>query len=93
MSDISWAENSQVHEVELHYVPGIFHEKAYATAEAQTMWGGLACAILEPFPQTHELVLREGQRGLFDTVFKTSSHAAPRRLQFVRNLLRKLSEI
>jgi hypothetical protein len=93
MRAANWAACPNVHEVELDYVPGIFHEKAYDTAEARTMWGGLACAILEPFPRTHELVMRECQRGLFETVLKNSSHAPRRRFQLVRNLLRKLSEI
>jgi hypothetical protein len=63
--------------VDLDFVPGIYHQHAYDTADARSMWGGFACAYLTPEPRTHRLEVRESQRGLFEAVKAVSAHAAP----------------
>lgn len=93
MRTANWAACEFVHHVEIDYIPGIFHEKAYDTAEARTMWGGFACAVMESSPRAHDLVVKEGQQGLFSTMRKNSSHAAGswrRRLCGLATRLRRL---
>lgn len=70
----SWDSSSFVQWVELDFIPGIYHHKAYDTAAARTMWGGFACAILEPNPRHGELLVQASQQGLFDAVYQNSSH-------------------
>lgn len=73
----SWADSPYVHAVELDFVPGIYHENAYDTAAARTMWGGFACAVLQPYPRKGALQISASQQGLFDAVYRVSSHSAP----------------
>jgi hypothetical protein len=72
-----WAVSPHVQWVDLDFVPGIYHQHAYDTADARSMWGGFACAYLTPEPRTHRLEVRESQRGLFEAVKAVSAHAAP----------------
>jgi len=70
-----WAASPHVQWVDLDFVPGIYHEHAYDTADARSMWGGFACAVLGPTERQGPLEVRESQRGLFDAVRMVSSHA------------------
>lgn len=72
-----WAASPYVQWVDLDFVPGIYHQHAYDTADARTMWGGFASAYLTPEPRAQGLVVRESQRGLFEAVKAVSAHAAP----------------
>jgi hypothetical protein len=70
----NWSQSPYVHEVELDFIPGVYHQVAYDTAEARSMWGGFACAILEPQQRTGRLEVKESQKGLYDAVFLVSAH-------------------
>ncbi|MEX0802092.1 MAG: class I SAM-dependent methyltransferase [Candidatus Binatia bacterium] len=75
MKEARWSDNKHVHYVELDFTVGNFHAKAYDTAEAGSMWGGFACAVLEPHERRHELVVEERQKAVFDAVFPLSVYA------------------
>jgi hypothetical protein len=75
MREAGWHANPNVHYVELDFTVGNFHAKAHDTAEAGSMWGGFACAVLEPHERTHELVIEERQRAVFEAVFPLSVYA------------------
>jgi hypothetical protein len=77
MRRADWARNPFVHYVELDFILGIYHAKAFDTAEAKSMWGGLACAVMEPFARCDELVIGESQRELFEAVLPVSRHCRP----------------
>ncbi|HOY28435.1 MAG TPA: class I SAM-dependent methyltransferase [Flavobacteriales bacterium] len=69
----SWSASPYVHMVDLDFIPGIYHEHAYDTAPARSMWGGFACAVLEPVERKGPLEVRESQRGLFEAVRAAST--------------------
>jgi cephalosporin hydroxylase len=70
-----WEKNPYVHYVELDFTTGNFHPIAHDTASAGSMWGGLACAILEPWKRTGDLVIGQRQQAVFDAVFPHSCYA------------------
>jgi hypothetical protein len=88
----NWQGSLYVHEVEIDYIPGVYHQHAYDTAAARTMWGGFACALLKPEPRKGDLVISQRQQGLFEAVLLQSSHAPQRRtlLQRVKTRARTL---
>jgi hypothetical protein len=73
-----WRLCPYVHEVEIDYIPGVYHHHAYDTAGSRTMWGGFACALLKPDPRQGDLRISQRQQGLFEAVLLQSSHC-PRR--------------
>ncbi len=75
MKEAKWHDDRHVHYVELDFTVGNFHAKAHDTAEPGSMWGGFACAVLEPHERTHELVIQERQRAVFDSVYPLSAYA------------------
>jgi hypothetical protein len=80
MRAADWNRCPFVHSVELDFIPGIYHAKSYDKAEARTMWGGFACAILDPMHRKEALEVSESQRELFEAVYSVSAHApAPQR--------------
>lgn len=79
MRDARWDDCPFVHRVELDFIPGIFHENAFDTAEARTMWGGFAYAVLEPIQRNGALTIGESQKGLFEAVHSVSAHIPYRR--------------
>jgi hypothetical protein len=85
-----WANCPFVHEVELDFIPGIYHYHAYDTAEPRSMWGGLASALLLPEKRTGELVIQESQRELFDVIRQNSQYrfdgCGPVRRRLLRGL-------
>jgi len=88
----NWQLCPYVHEIEIDFIPGVYHQQAYDTAAARTMWGGFACALLQPRPRQGDLVISQRQRGLFEAVLKQSSHVSPRpsKLQRAKAHLRPL---
>jgi hypothetical protein len=87
-----WRHCRFVHELEIDFIPGVYHQDTYDTAAARTMWGGFACALLKPEPREGELVISQRQQGLFDAVLLQSSHASLQRnlFQRVKSRLRTL---
>ena len=79
-----WELCPYVHEVEIDYIPGVYHQQAYDTAAPRTMWGGFACALLKPESRKGDLVISQRQQGLFDAVRLQSSHAPQQRNLFQR---------
>jgi hypothetical protein len=75
----NWQLCPHVHELEIDYIPGVYHQHAYDTAAARTMWGGFACALLKPEPRQGDLVISQRQQGLFVAVLLQTSHAPQRR--------------
>jgi len=86
----NWQGCPYVHEMEIDYIPGVYHQHAYDTAAARTMWGGFACALLKSKPRNGDLVISQRQQGLFEAVLLQSSHApgSPSLLQRVKGSLR-----
>lgn len=74
----NWQLHPHVHELEIDYIPGVYHQQAYDTAAARTMWGGFACALLKPEPRQGDLVISQRQKGLFEAVLLQSSHVLRR---------------
>jgi cephalosporin hydroxylase len=85
-----WGKSPYVHSVELDYVPGIYHEHAYDTAQARSMWGGFARAILRSAPRQGPLDIEQSQQGLFNAVYAVSSH---RPLSFMQRVKRRLTRV
>ncbi len=77
MRNAKWNRCPYVQSVEIDFIPGVYHQVAFDMAPARTMWGGFACAVLEPIPRKGDLIVSEAQRGLFDAVFEQSAHKAP----------------
>lgn len=72
----NWNACPYVQEVEIDFVPGAYFEFAYDTAEARSMWGGLACAIVDSKPRVGDLCIGAQQQGLFDAAYPLSSHCS-----------------
>lgn len=81
----NWNLCPYVHHVELDFIPGVYHFEAYDTAQARTMWGGFACAVIEPISRGGALEISESQKGLYEAVLAVSTHANRKH----RGLLRK----
>src|ERR1039458_8962208 len=87
------AKSPYVHHVELDFIPGIYHFDAYDTAEARSMWGGFACAVLLPEKRAGELKIQESQRGLHEAVKRDSNHRFNGKGPLKRRLMRVLEKI
>lgn len=70
-----WQNCPFVHFLEIDFVPGVFHFEAFDTAQARSMWGGLALAQLLPHKRTEPLTIHQSQKGLFETVLANSRYA------------------
>jgi hypothetical protein len=77
----NWQQSPHVHFVEVDYVPGVFHHKAFDTAEAGSMFGGLAVALLKPEKRVGPLTVHQSQEGLFHTVYQSSCYI-PKKVPF-----------
>ncbi len=69
-----WQSSPFIQMVELDFMPGVYHEKAHDTAKPKTMWGGFACAVFSPEFRRQPLLVQASQQGLFDAVYRASSH-------------------
>lgn len=87
-----WSACDHVHYVEVDFVPGVYHFKAFDTVLPRTMAGGLAVAVMRPERRAGPLTIHQSQEGLFKTVFPSSIHASPRRLLLAR-VLRKVKRL
>jgi hypothetical protein len=90
----NWQLSPHVHELEIDFIPGVYHHESYDTAAARTMWGGFACALLKPEPRQGALVISQRQQGLYEAVFRQSSHAPqqPTMLQRSKARLRSFAK-
>jgi hypothetical protein len=77
--DVDWPSYPHVHEFEVDFSGGVFFEKAFDTAPARTMWGGLACALLLPAKRERALPFSQSQSFAFGLLYAESAHA-PRSL-------------
>lgn len=86
-----WVNHPQVAAVEVDFVQGIFHEKAHDTAAARTMWGGLACAYLEPKDRKGPFMITQSHEALFRCIYPLSSHQSKKnpRLNRLRHGIRR----
>lgn len=71
----AWQKNPHVRYVEIDYSVGNFHSPPVDTALPQSMWGGFACALLEPGQREGNLTIRQHQRAAFETIYAVSAHA------------------
>ena len=79
-----WQQCSYVHYVEVDFIPGTYHYQAFDTAKPRSMYGGLSVAYMIPEKRTHELIIHQSQKGLFDTVFLHSRHFVTPLMTFLR---------
>ena len=86
----NWASNPHVQYLELDFTVGNFHSKAYDTATEGSMWGGLACAILEPWHREGDLVIGQRQQATFEAVYAQSCYVA-RSPTLLRRIARRIS--
>jgi len=74
MRRANWASCPFVHQVDLDFIPGIYHYEAHDTAAPRTMWGGFACALLAPEKRIAPLIVQESQQPLYEAVKSVSTH-------------------
>lgn len=74
-----WARNPHVHYVEIDFVPGVFHQEAFDTAESRSMFGGLCVALMLPQQRDHSIAIHQSQKGLYDAVYARSRYSSPLR--------------
>ncbi|WP_218933371.1 class I SAM-dependent methyltransferase [Rubripirellula lacrimiformis] len=70
----AWQDCPFVEFVEVDFIPGVFHHQAFDTAEAGSMYGGLAVAKLSPQSRTGPVKIHQSQQGLFDVVYQSSCY-------------------
>lgn len=77
--------------MEVGFIPGVCHYDGFDTAKPLSMFGGMVLALMLPERHSDELVVYQSQKGLFDTVFPHSCHAASRtNVDLLRRVKRKL---
>lgn len=86
-----WQACPHVHFVEVDYIPGVFHHRAFDTAPAGSMYGGLAVAVMKPEKRTGPLSVHQSQQGLFDAVYQASCYVEQPDSQ--RGLLGRLRQV
>lgn len=87
-----WQECPYVHEVEIDFIPGVYHQSSFDTAAARTMWGGFACAVLRPEPRRAQLRISQQQQGLFEAVLLQSSHM-PAKLNLLKRIKQRINPL
>jgi hypothetical protein len=75
MLEADWARNPHVHFVEIDFSAGNFHLPPVDTAQERSMWGGFACAVLDPTFRDTPLIIGERQRSKFEAIRAISIHA------------------
>jgi hypothetical protein len=75
MLSAGWEQSEYVHYVEIDFVPGVYHYKAFDTAPPRFMCAGLALALLLPEKRKDQLTVYQSQKALYDAVFPHSYHA------------------
>jgi cephalosporin hydroxylase len=81
---VGWEQNPHVTAVDVDFVQGIYHKKAFDTAAARTMWGGFACAVLDPAVRSEPLEVQRTHQAIYDGIFPLSSHFPPKNIWAVR---------
>jgi len=71
---VDWNQCIYCHYVEVDFIPGVFFSKATPSAELNSMWGGLALAVLEPEPRVADLQISTSNQFIFDKMFPLSCH-------------------
>jgi len=90
MRKANWEACPYVHYLELDFIPGRYYGEAVDTAQARSMWAGLACAVLLPEKRTFPLKIGESQRDLQRLLFPLSVHSRkPSRLRRWAGKLRR----
>lgn len=84
---IDWARCPYAHFVEVDFIPGVYHKQTFDTAQAGSMWGGFAMAVLKPLKRMGPLTVHRSQQGLFDAVLADSMHALPAKKMQARTWL------
>jgi hypothetical protein len=72
----NWQPCSCLHELEIVFISGVYHQQAFDTATANSMWSDFSFALLKPEPREGDLVISQRQQGLFEAVLLQSSHAS-----------------
>jgi hypothetical protein len=85
-----WSASPYVHEVELDFVSGVFFSEAADQAAAKSMWGGFACALLEPERRTGALPVLESRQAMFEAVRRVSEQAPDSVFRGIMRRLRRL---
>lgn len=85
-----WAACPYVHAVEVDFVPGVYHESPHDTAAERSMWGGFACAVIDPVARKGQLEIRQSQQGLFRAVHAVSSHRHGASPSLIRRIVAKV---
>lgn len=93
MRTANWGRCPFVSQVELDFIPGVYHYEPYDTAEPRTMWGGFACVVLSPQTRVGNLVIQESQRGLHEAVKRDSRHRFAGAGRLKRRFLRVVEKI
>jgi hypothetical protein len=93
MKSANWGSCPYVYQVELDFIPGIFHHEAHDKAKPRSMWGGFGCAVLGPEKRVGNLVIQESQRGLHEAVKRNSCHRFDGTRLLKRRLFRVLEKI
>jgi hypothetical protein len=88
-----WQACPYVHYVEVDYIPGVFHHKAFDTAQAGSMYGGLAVAVMKPEKRTEPLVVHQSQQGLYDAVYQASCYVPQEKPSLLRRVKRSFSKV
>ncbi len=91
MQSAAWAECPYAQYVDIDFVSGLYAASSYDTAEAGSMWSGLGGALLTPEPRNGDLVIRQSQQKVFESVEQISVHFRPdsasKRINNVHRLL------
>ena len=82
----NWHQCEYVHYVEIDFIPGVYVHEAWDTAQPRSMWGGFSLALMLPEKRTHELIIHQSHKGLFDVLVPRSAHA----ISLLRKMKRKL---
>jgi hypothetical protein len=86
MLEANWEGNSHVRFVELDFSVGNYHMPPVDTAQERSMWGGFACAVLEPGHRDGILKIGERQRSKFEAIRAISIHAPAPQQSIFRKL-------
>jgi hypothetical protein len=85
-----WQQCEHVHLVEIDFLPGIYIHEAVGHAQPRSMWGGFSLALMLPEKRTHELIIHQSNKGLFDVLVPHSVHAVGPLRKILRKIKRKL---
>jgi hypothetical protein len=91
--EANWEASQFVHYVEVDFIPGVFHHKAFDTAKPNTMWGGLCLALLKPEEREGALNITQSQEGLFNCIYKNSAYNEPKKQSLISRIKRKVKAL